>query len=93
MISILSGKFDELIKRLKGLLVRRARNAISEVHLTMRSFDKRIRENPDNIEDLTKTRDFIEHELPEKLLKLKQLTESAVEMYDILEEYDHPVDN
>jgi dynein heavy chain len=91
LISFLSGKYQDLSKRLIDLIARKARESTVSIFQQLADIQKEINKNSANIEELTELNEYIENDLPNLLEKIKLETQSCIDIYGILEEYNFKI--
>ena len=89
LIRFLTGKYQDMNKRLLELMARKARDKINTNRKKIQEILKRIRANPTNIEELTALNDFTKNDLPGILNQIRNETGVVSKIHDILESYQY----
>jgi dynein heavy chain len=91
LIRFLTGKYQDMNKRLIELMARRAREKCNQIAKQITDIQKEIRKNPNDIEELTNLKEYVTNELPNVLQKIKQETQKVIDVHAILESYEYRI--
>jgi dynein heavy chain len=85
VLRILLGKYQEINKKLIEMLAKKLKENGSSILRSMQDIEKELYNPPQDIESLSKLKEFVEIELPQRLEELEKKTEACVQIYEMLE--------
>lgn len=85
---LFAGKHSSIVEKEIKLIASRARDKNNELSLKFEEMEARVRKTPQSIEELTDIKDFMAA-LPIEIQKDKVDIQDCVEIYDLLEDYQH----
>jgi len=91
LISFLSGKYQDLNKRLVDLIARKCKESTVSIFQQLADIEKECGKSPANIEELTELNEYIMNDLPNLIEKTKIETQNCIDIYGILEEYNYKI--
>lgn len=91
LIRFLTGKYQDMNKRLIDLMARKARDKITAIKKNIEELKKLVRKTPENIEELTQMKQHNAEVLPNELRKIRNETAVVINIHDILESYEYKI--
>jgi len=83
-----AGKHSSIVEKEIKLIATRAREKNNELSLKFEEMESKIRKTPQNIEELTSIKEYMAA-LPIEIQKEKNEIKDCMEIYDLLEDYQH----
>lgn len=85
VLRILLGKYQEINKKLIEMLARKLKESGSSILRSMQDIEKELYRHPEDIESLSRLKEFVEIDLPQRLEQLEAQTQTCVQIYEMLE--------